>query len=168
MVDISVGTPPQPFSVSVMPTISYVWVPDSSCKCPFICNTPLSLACWTGFCSINSECCDDNWSIFGSAQPQRPQDDVIGPRSAERKIHPLMTGVGDGDCNAKRIRFDSSKSSTYRKNGTSFADTDDNTSDGPVARPGGSGQMGVDTVAVSSSKCEFSYSALSLARRTGD
>lgn len=65
------------------------------------------------------------------------------------KLRPLMAGVGDGDCNSNRIRFQSSKSSTYKKDGTPFNDWSYGVSDEPDAVPDGNGTFGVDSVSVS-------------------
>lgn len=148
-VNISIGTPPQTFAVQVMPTVSFAWVPDSSCKCPVLCS-PSSIACWTGFCSINSECCDGNFDLHATNGLRENVLSGLHPevQTNGAKLHPLMAGVGDGDCNSNRIRFQSSKSSTYKKDGTAFTDWSYGVSDEPVARPGGNGTFGVDTVSI--------------------
>ncbi|KAH7668059.1 hypothetical protein AAVH_43106, partial [Aphelenchoides avenae] len=144
MVNITIGTPPQRFPVMVVPRHSYVWVPDSSCKCPLLCS-PASIACLTGFCSINSECCDGNFDLHVSGG-RRESGSHPEVQKNIAKVHPLMAGVGDGDCNSNRIRFQSSKSSTYKKDGTAFNDWSYGVSDEPDAVPDGNGTFGVDTV----------------------
>ncbi|KAH7697131.1 aspartic protease 2, partial [Aphelenchoides avenae] len=145
MADISIGTPPQWFSVSLIPSLSYTWVADSSCRCPTICNVGLS--CLTGFCSKDSECCDAD---FGNEVAQRAFESdfrslVTADRTRNGMLPPLNADRGIGDCNPKRVRFNSAKSSTYKKSGISFNDT---------AGPSGWGFTGLDVISLGSLSVE--------------
>lgn len=89
-------------------------------------STSFLVSCITGFCSKDSECCDADFG-HDIAKPV-PEHDFHGlvatHRGKEGLLPPLNADRGIGDCNPKRVRFDSSKSSTYKKGGISFNNTD--------------------------------------------
>ncbi|KAH7712615.1 aspartic protease 2B [Aphelenchoides avenae] len=120
--DISIGTPPQKFTVMVLTTIAYAWVPDSSCLCPSICGgDPNSMSCLLNFCDYFSECCQvfvDNGPPYGAPDDDRA-DVLRRSRGASAWSGNVSRADGNayGACSPKRHRFDSSKSSTYKRDG---------------------------------------------------
>ncbi|KAH7695139.1 aspartic protease 2, partial [Aphelenchoides avenae] len=111
--NVSIGTPPQRFIVLLTLSSGAFWVPDKACPnsdCPSYCNDAV-------YCK---SLCD--------------------PRCCNVKKEELVSSNLDtfGDC-GWRSRFDSRKSSSYRKNGTQFEDVFSGDADAD-------GFIGVDTV----------------------
>lgn len=107
--DIAIGTPPQKFTLMVLTTIAYAWVPDSSCLCPSICGgDPNSLSCLLNFCDYFSECCQ----VFVDNGPPFSHGVSMWSGNVSR-----ADGNAYSACSPKRHRFDSSKSSTYKRDG---------------------------------------------------
>ncbi|KAH7694602.1 hypothetical protein AAVH_20062 [Aphelenchoides avenae] len=115
--DIFIGTPPQKFAVMVLTTVAYAWVPDSSCLCPSIFGGPSSMSCLLHFCDYSSECCQ----TFVDNGPPIHDESRDAYRSVELRLWSGKVSQADGNaygaCSPKRHRLDSSKSSTYKKDG---------------------------------------------------
>jgi hypothetical protein len=92
MVNVSIGTPPQSFLMRLSLSESLFWVPDSTCA---------SSKC-PSYCGDGVFC-----------------DQLCDPRCCKSSFDGKRLNDGD-DC-GWRNRFDSSKSSTYKHDGTQFA-----------------------------------------------
>lgn len=75
------------------------------------CDSTVLVACDAEFCDKSSECCDDDF-INGVAKPRR------GNLTAGRFAAYHLPGYGE--CSPDRHRFNSSASSTYKKDGVIF------------------------------------------------
>ncbi|KAH7696550.1 hypothetical protein AAVH_36378, partial [Aphelenchoides avenae] len=101
----------------VLTTIAYAWVPDSSCLRPSICGGSSSMSCLLHFCDYSSECCQS----FVDNGPPIHAESRDAYRSEKLRLWFSNVSQADGNaygaCSQKRHRFDSSKSSTYKRDG---------------------------------------------------